>query len=103
MKACKSTNEFQTMVPAFAKAVVEFFNKFIGIYSCYRTLLISSLKLGTSGWRPQTSVFFLRAHNHRREACGWAELAHASARGRFLGLLCRKEVGASIHTPDLSR
>lgn len=56
----KSTNKFQTMVPALAKAVVQCFNKLIGIYSCYCTLLISSLKLllGTSGWRPQTSAFF---------------------------------------------
>ena len=68
----KSANKFQTMVPALAKVVVQFFNKLIGIYSCYCTLLISSLKLllDTSGWRPQTSAFFWRSHHHRREGGG---------------------------------
>lgn len=70
MKACNTLQidkQAQTIVPALAKVVVRFifvffffFIKLIGIYSCYRILLISSLKLllGTSGWRPQTSAFF---------------------------------------------
>lgn len=65
------------MVPALAKAVVAFFNKLIGIYSCYCTLLISSLSWVPQGGgpKPQYSSEGLTTAGGR--SAGGVGLAHS--------------------------
>lgn len=101
MKACTSTNKFQTIVPALAKDVVEFFNKLIGIYSSYCTLLISSLSWIPQGEgpKPQYSSKGLTNTGGRNagEACSWLQQG-----ATCLDLLPRKDVEAAIQRQDLT-